>query len=210
MKGNRRTQADRTAATRAALVGAARARFGARPYAEVGTTEVAAAAGVTRGALYHQFPDKAALFAAVLEEVEAELTERVAIAVSKVTGNALDALRAGAAAFLDAATEPEVRQIVLLDGPVVLGWARWRDLMSRYGLGLTQAALAAGMDDGSVRPAPVSTLAQVLLGALDEAALVIAGAEDVVAARAEVDEVVDLLLDALPPPGRRQRRPQVR
>lgn len=157
-------------------------------------------AGYTRGALYHQFADKAALFAAVLEEVEAELTERVTTALSAATGNALDALRTGAAAFLDAATVPEVRQIVLLDGPVVLGWARWRDVMSRYGLGLTQAALAAGMADGSVRDAPVSTLAHVLLGALDEAALLIAEADDAVAARAEVDEVLDVLLDALRPP----------
>jgi len=88
---------------------------------------------------------------------------------------------------------------VLIDGPVVLGWAGWRDLMARYGLGLTQAALAAGMADGSVRPAPVSTLAHVLLGALDEAALLIADADDAVAARAEVDEVLDVLLDALRP-----------
>ena len=200
MKSNRRTQADRTAATRAALLAAARERFGGRGYAAVGTTEVAAAAGVTRGALYHQFADKAALFAAVLEEVEAELTERVVASLAGASGDALESLRTAAAAFLDAAAETEVRQIVLLDGPVVLGWAGWRELMSRYGLGLTQAALAAGMADGSVRRAPVSTLAHVLLGALDEAALLLAEADDTAAARAEVDEVVDLLLDALRPP----------
>ena len=201
MKSHRRTQADRTAATRAALVAAARERFGARGYAAVGTTEVAAAAGVTRGALYHQFADKAALFAAVLEQVETELTERVVAALAGATGDALDALRTGAAAFLDAAAEAEVRQIVLLDGPAVLGWIQWRELMARYGLGLTLAALAAGMADGSIRPAPVSTLAHVLLGALDEAALLVAGADDAAVARAEVDEVLDLLLDSLRAPG---------
>ena len=200
METQRRTQADRTAATRAALVAAARPRFADRGYAGVGTTEIAEAAGVTRGALYHQFPDgKAALFVAVLEAVEAELTERIAGVLADGATDALDALRLGAAAFIDAAAEPEVRRIVLLDGPVVLGWSAWRDLMARYGLGLTEAALAAGMADGSIRQGPVATLAQVLLGAIDEAALLVAESDDPATTRAEVDEVVGLLLEALRP-----------
>jgi AcrR family transcriptional regulator len=199
MKVNRRTQADRTASTRAALVAAARERFGARGYAAVGTTEIAEAAGVTRGALYHQFADKAALFAVVLEDVETEITSRIVTALGAATGDALQALRTAAMTFLDAAVEPEVRQVVLLDGPVVLGWTAWRDVVARYGLGLTEAALAAGMADGSIRQAPVTTLAHLLLGALDEGALLVAAADDPRATRREVETVVMLLLDALRP-----------
>jgi AcrR family transcriptional regulator len=199
MKVNRRTQADRTASTRAALVAAARERFGARGYAAVGTTEIAEAAGVTRGALYHQFADKAALFAAVLEDVETEITSRIVAALGAATGDALQALRTAAMTFLDAAVEPEVRQVVLLDGPVVLGWAAWRDVVARYGLGLTEAALSAGMADGSIREGPVTTLAHLLLGALDEGALLVAAADEPRTTRREVETVVMLLLDALRP-----------
>ena len=200
MQVNRRRQADRTAATRAALVAAARDRFGSRGYGAVGTSEVAAAAGVTRGAMYHHFADKAALFAAVLEEVEAELTDRIVAVIAGATGDAVEALRAGATAFLDAAMEPEVRQIVLLDGPVVLGWAAWRDLVARYGLGLTEAALAAGMEDGVLQPLPPRAAAHLLVGALNEAAQVVAGADDPHHARAEVEAVVEVLLDGLRSP----------
>jgi AcrR family transcriptional regulator len=201
MESKRRTQAERTASTRAALIAAARPRFGAHGYAGVSTPDVVEAAGVSRGALYHHFVDKAALFAAVLEAVEAEVTERIAeAALLAPSGDALESLRVGAAAWLDATADPEVRQILLLDGPVVLGWPGWRDLTARYGLGLTEAALAAGVADGSVRPGPVSTMAHLLLGALNEAAQLVAGAEDPAAARAEVDAVVDLMLDSLRPP----------
>jgi AcrR family transcriptional regulator len=200
MESNRRTQAERTAATRAALIAAARPRFGAHGYAAVSTPEVAEAAGVSRGALYHHFDDKAALFAAVAEAVEADLTERIALAsLDGTPGDARGALRRGAAAWLDATADPEIRQILLLDGPVVLGWTGWRDLTARYGLGLTEAALAAGVEDGTIRSGPVATMAHLLLGALNEAAQLVAGAEDPAAARAEVDAVVDLLFDALRP-----------
>ena len=197
MQVKRRTQTERTAATRAALVAAARARFGARGYAAVGTTEVAVAAGVSRGALYHQFADKAALFAAVVEEVEAELTERILGVIAGAGGDPVDALRAGAMAFLDAASEPEVRRILVLDGPVVLGWEGWRDLVARYGLGLTEAALAAAMEAGLLRPLAPRTAAHVLLGALNEAAQLVASSDDPRQARVEVEAVLDVLLAGL-------------
>jgi hypothetical protein len=92
-----------------------------------------------------------------------------------------------------------VRQILLLDGPSLLGWSAWRDLTAEYGLALTQAALAAGMADGSVRAGSVTTMAHVLLGALNEAAQLIANSDTPAETRAEVDEVVTLLLDALRP-----------
>ncbi len=152
----RRRQADRTAATRAALVAAARKLFAEHGYAEVGTERVAHAAGVTRGALYHQFADKADLFAAVLEAVEIDLTSRLIDAVaSTTTDDPLAALVAGADAWLDASVEPEVRRIALLDGPAVLGWERWREVGMRHGLGLVTALLTELMEAGAIPAQPI-------------------------------------------------------
>src|SRR5215471_9938999 len=103
----------RSEATRQRLVTAARTLFGARGYADVGTEEIVRTAGVTRGALYHQFRDKADLFAA---------------GVADATADPVEALRLGARLFLDTCAQPEVERIILLDAPAVLGWQAWRDL----------------------------------------------------------------------------------
>ena len=198
MEVNRRTQEERSSATRAALVDAARRLWGRRGYAAVGTPEIATAAGVTRGAMYHQFADKAALFRAVVERVEEDLTGRLGEAVAAAGArDPASALRAATDGWLDASQEPEVRQIVLLDAPVVLGWAGFRDVALEHGLGLTEQLLQAAMDAGQLAPRPTRALAHVLIGALDEAAMVIATAEDRDRARAEVGEVLHALLDAL-------------
>lgn len=188
--------AQRSHATREKLVAEARARFGARGYAHVGTEEIVRAAGVTRGALYHQFKDKEALFEAVVEALEAELTERVARAAAGAA-DPLDALRAGARAFLALSAEPEIERIVLLDAPAVLGWGRWREIGLRHGLGLVTGVLQAGMDAGAIARQPVTALAHLLIGALDEGAMLIARADDREAVRAEVEAVLDRLLDGL-------------
>src|SRR6185312_5721109 len=130
----------RSEATRHQLVTAARTLFGARGFADVGTEEIVRAAGVTRGALYHQFRDKADLFAAVAEEVEAEIAGLIA-AGALGEADPLQVLRTGAQLFLDACAEPEVERIILLDAPAVMGVEAWRDLAGRYGLGLVQLAL---------------------------------------------------------------------
>src|SRR5258708_18379577 len=128
-----RTKHDlRSEATRRRLVSAARTLFGARGYAEVGTEEIVRAAGVTRGALYHQFRDKAGLFAAVAEEVEAEIAERIAVGAAAESSEPTDVLRAGARLFLEACAEPEVERIILLDAPAVLGWEAWRGLFAPH------------------------------------------------------------------------------
>lgn len=177
---------------------AGRRLFGARGYADVGTPELAREAGVTRGALYHQFADKKSLFAAVVEAVEADLTDQIAtrVAESGVT-QPLTALRAGADAWLDAAADPVVQRILLLDAPVVLGPEAWREIALRYGLGLTEGLLQAGMDSGDLAVQPLRPLAQILIGALDEAALLIAHADDPSQARRDVETVVTTLLDGL-------------
>ena len=195
-----RTKHDlRSEATRQRLVAAARELFGARGYAGVGTEEIVRAAGVTRGALYHQFRDKADLFAAVAEQVEAEITNRIAAGAAEAAADPLDALRAGARLFLDACAEPEVERIILLDAPAVLGWEAWRDLASRYGLGLVQLALQAAMDAGAIVRQPVVPLAHVLIGALDECALYIARAEDPAAAREQCAAIFDRILRGITP-----------
>ena len=198
MNVKRTKHADRSEATRAALVAAARPLFAARGFAGVGTEEIVRAAGVTRGALYHQFADKQELFAAVLEQLEAELAERVAqAAVDSGATDPLTALRAGSEAWLEACTEPEVQRIALLDAPAVLGSERAREIGLRYGLGQVEAALQAAIEAGQLAPQPVRALAHVLIGAVDEAALYIATAEDHETARVEVGAVLDRLLSML-------------
>ena len=194
-----RTKHDlRSEATRRQLVSAARALFGAHGYAGVGTEEIVRAAGVTRGALYHQFRDKADLFAAVAEEVEAEIADRIAAGAAEAAADdPVGALRIGAQLFLDACAEPEVERIILLDAPAVLGWEAWRDLAGRYGLGLVQVALQTAMDAGAIVAQPVVPLAHVLVGALDECALYIAGAEDPAAAREQCVAIFDRILRSL-------------
>jgi AcrR family transcriptional regulator len=195
-----RTKHDlRSEATRQKLVTAARALFGARGYADVGTEEIVRAAGVTRGALYHQFRDKADLFAAVAEEVEAEVTERVAAGASEAAADPVAELRRGVRLFLDACADPEVERIILLDAPAVLGAAAWRDLAARYGLGLVQIALQGAMDAGAIAAQPVVPLAHVIIGALDECALYVAQAEDPPTAREECIAIFDRILRGLMP-----------
>jgi AcrR family transcriptional regulator len=196
-----RTQGERTAQTRAALITAARHLFGAEGFAEVGAERIAREAGMTRGALYHQFTDKADLFAAVLDQVEAEIAQRVAGAVTGFDpADTTAMLLAGAGAWLDASTEPDLQRIVLLDGPSVLGWARWREICLRHAVGLIAALLQDGIDRGSFPPQPVQALTHVLVGAVDEAALYIAQADDAAAARADMDLVLLRLTLALTAP----------
>ncbi len=195
-----RTKHDlRSEATRRQLVTAARTLFGARGYAGVGTEEIVRAAGVTRGALYHQFRDKADLFAVVAEEVEAEIAGRIAASAVGASADPVEALRAGARLFLDACAEPAVERIILLDAPAVLGWEAWRDLAGRYGLGLVQLALQSAMDAGAIVQQPVVPLAHVLIGALDECALYIARAEDPAAAREQCAAIFDRILLSITP-----------
>jgi len=197
----RRTQGERTAQTRAALITAARRLFGAEGFAEVGAERVAREAGMTRGALYHQFADKANLFAAVLDEVEAEIAQRVVGAVAGFDpADTTGMLLAGAGAWLDASAEPDLQRIVLLDGPSVLGWDRWREICLRHTVGLIAALLQDGIDRASLAPQPVQALTHVLVGAVDEAALYIAQADDGAAARADMDLVLRRLTLALTAP----------
>lgn len=198
MEIKRRTQEERSAATRDALISAARQLWGSRGYAEVGTPEIAAAAGVTRGAMYHQFADKAKLFREVVEVVEQDVMARMGtvVAESGATSPA-DAIRAAVDAWLEVSGDPEVRQLILLDAPSVLGWAAFRDVAQRYSLGMTEQLLTEAMRTGQLARQPVRPLAHVLIGALDEAAMSIATADDPKRARRETGEVLHRLIGAM-------------
>jgi AcrR family transcriptional regulator len=182
--------------TRAALVEAARSLFAERGYAAVGTEEIVRAAGVTRGALYHHFGGKRDLLEAVYERIEGELTQRIA---ERALGGSdpLEAMRAGAGMFLEQCLEPEVQRIVLLDAPAVLGWDRWREIGAQHGLGLIEASLQAAMEAGQIAEQPIKPLAHVLMGALDEAAMLVARADDPGVMQAQVGETLNRLLDGL-------------
>lgn len=194
----RRTQNERTARTRAALIAVARRLFGADGFAEVAAERVAREAGMTRGALYHQFADKAELFAAVLDQIEAEIAQRVAGATAGLDPNdTAGMLLAGAHAWLDASSEPDLQRIVLIDGPSVLGWDRWRKICLRHTVGLIAALLEDGIERGSLPDQPVQALTHVLVGAVDEAALYIAQATDPSAARIDMEHVLRRLTLAL-------------
>lgn len=203
MKVERRTQEQRSATTRAALIDAARPLFAASGFAAVSTEAIVRAAGVTRGAMYHQFADKTELFAAVFETVETELTQRIDVAVGESgQSDPIALMKLGAAAWLDTAAEPEIQRIVLIEAPSVLGWERWREISLRYGLGLVQSLVEHAISVGSVFEQPAEPLSHVLIGALDEASLYVARSGDPARARREVGAVIDRLISSLAAPGR--------
>ena len=194
----RRTQAERTAATRALLLDAARKLFADKGFADVSTQAIVEAAGVTRGALYHQFGDKAALFAAVYEEVERNLVADIAAQIMAAQPrDPLEAMRVGARLFLEGCAAPDVQQIVLVDAPAVLGWDQWRAVGTKYGLGVIEGMLAHAIAEGVVPDQPLRATAHVLLGALDEAALYVSRATNRDQARTEMEAVCDRLISGI-------------
>ncbi|HJQ05216.1 MAG TPA: TetR/AcrR family transcriptional regulator [Nocardioides sp.] len=194
----KRTQAERSAATRAALVSAARALVAEHGYAALSTDQIAKAAGVTRGALYHQFDGKEELFAAVFEQVESEIAERIDAFIEAAAPTDVEStLRANIDAWLATCAEPDFHRIALIEAPAVLGWERWREVGLRYGVGLVESALSSLIEAGLVADRPVRPLAHVLVGALDEAALYCAQAEDRARATAEVRDALLAVLTGL-------------
>jgi len=189
-------KAAQSEATRAKLVRAGRKLFGKRGYADVGTEEIVRAAGVTRGALYHQFADKRELFAAVFEDTETALIAEAGRNSAGVD-DPVEALRRAFLGWFEACLRPAAQRIVLLDAPAVLGWEEWREIGERLGLGATMAALQAAMDAGAIAVQPVRPLAHVVIGALDEAALYVARADDPVVATAEMATILDRLVESL-------------
>ena len=199
-----RTQAERLAATRAALLREARALFATEGYEAAGTEEIVKRAKVTRGALYHHFRDKRDLFEAVFTEVAGGIAASID-QTSAPAANPIDALIDGTRGFLDACLDPAVRRIYLIDAPSVLGWHRWRELDAPHNVRSLRdgvAAVLAARPDPALHVEPVTFL---LSGAFNEAALWIAEAKDEKAARREMDRVLRQLMERLFGPARAPR-----
>jgi len=190
------TKAEQADATRKALTAAARLLFTERGYAATSTTEIVERAAVTRGALYHHFAAKEELFRAVFEQLEGEVTKHVAEEALTST-DPLEQLRRGTRAYLDACIDPAVQRVVLLDGPSVLGWKTWQEIEQHYGYGLVVAGVEAAIGAGLIAAQPVEPLAHVLFGALTEAGMVVARADEPRTARADMEAAMDRLLDGL-------------
>ena len=187
---------ERAEATRARLVEVARELFAERGYAGVGTEEIVRRARVTRGALYHHFRDKRDLFRAVHESVERELVETIGAEIAGIA-DARQLLASGVRSFLDACTDPALRQIALTDAPAVLGWQEWREIDARYGMGLVLMGLNLAMEQGVIARQDPDPLAHLLLAALGEAALLMANADDPEEARRRVERPLLALLEGL-------------
>lgn len=190
------SQGDRRLTTQTALLEAARPLFAERGFAAVSADEIVRAAGVTRGALHHHYGDKRGLFRAVFEQVEVGITQELADLVA--AGGDEDLLTRALSAFLDICDRAEVRRIALTDAPAVLGWQAWRELEAQYGLGLLIALLSDSPAVDDSRPAPL--LAQLVLSAVVEGALLIAHSDDPAATRVQVESSLTALFGDLLPP----------
>lgn len=189
-------KAEQSRETQDRLIKSAKELFASKGYAATAMEDLVAKAGMTRGALYHQYRDKRDLFRAVFEAVETELGQRIAMEVAVET-DPWAQLRAGARAFLKSAMDPAIRRIVLIDGPSVLGWEEWRRIDSQYSLGMVQAVFEVNIAAGNVAAQPVEPLTHLIVGALNEAALAVAAADDAAAACDEFAESIFRVLDAL-------------
>jgi AcrR family transcriptional regulator len=168
-------------------------------YFQTSTEEIVAAAGAgTRGALYHHFADKRALFAAVFETLEMEIVESAAAPEAGVS--ALERLRQGLLNFLEAARDPQVQRILLIDGPAVLGWQQWRALEEQHGLGVLHALLERAVAEGDVEPQPVRVMAHLLLAIVNDAALFIANSEEPEQAAKQAAAAFNRLFDGISGP----------
>ena len=195
-KSHKRTQAERSATTRGALLTAARELFTERGFAATGREDIAAAAGVTRGALYHHFPNKEAVFRAVFEDLEAEMMERVLVAADKAT-DPLEQIRLGTEAYLDAALDDAVQRIILTDAPAVLPLAVRDEVAEAHAMGAVRLVLAQAMTTGQIEKQPVEPLARMLMAALHEAAMYVAQSPNHKKARREMGAVVQRVIASL-------------
>jgi AcrR family transcriptional regulator len=183
-------------ATRSLLLEVARENFTEHGYAATSIDDIIQQAGVARGALYHNFPGKEALFRAVYETVEAEVVARVMAAAASQT-SPWDAVRAGLSAFLDACLEPSFRRIVVLDSVSVLQSEVLEVGIDPHELPMLRTVLTPLLGTGTFGGIAIDALTYVALGGLYGASLYIARAADPRAARTQVDVVLDTLIGGL-------------
>ncbi len=182
--------------TRRNIVDSATTLFTERGYEATSIEVVLEKSGISRGALYHHFDSKEALYVAVLEAVEARVADATA-AASRHLSDPREALRAGCNAWIELAGDRTVRQIVLHDAPAVVGWSKWREIDARFGFGQLKVGLGNAARAGWMRPELVDTMAHILLAALLEIALLIARSEHPKVATRDGRAALDKLLKAL-------------
>ncbi|TGN55394.1 TetR/AcrR family transcriptional regulator [Paracoccus liaowanqingii] len=191
----RRTRAEMMDETRRKLLASARAAFAEKGFAETSMDDLTAAVGLTRGALYHNFGDKKGLFAAVVDQIDAEMAGR-ARSLAEAKDTAWHALLAEGSAYIEMALDTEVQRIVLRDGPAVLGDpARWPS--QNRCLDATREAVAQLLVEGLLRPVDVEAASRLLNGAALNAALWVAACDDPVAMLPKAQEAFRMLAEGL-------------
>jgi AcrR family transcriptional regulator len=190
------TQAERREKTKAAIVKAAKRIFGERGFAATTMDDIAGAARVAKGAVYHHFPTKEALFEAVFEQASIDLVADLD-RISRAENDPLAAMAAGTQGYFAACSKGATGQIILRDGPAVLGWERWREIDAKHFGGKFPRGLKAAMDAGLIARQPVEPLARLLLGAVTEAAVASSSGDDIAKTGAEYARAFRSLLDAL-------------
>jgi AcrR family transcriptional regulator len=200
---------ERGRATRQRLVAVATELFAAHGYEATSTEAVLEATKMSRGSLYHHFSSKQALFEAVVDAVEARVGRLLVAAAGEAPStDPVAVLRAAFLAWVDLAGDPVVRRILLIDAPAVVGWRRWREIEEQYGLGMIRGVLQAAADADRLPVDLVAPFSHLLLAVVNEAALLIALADDVPSAQASAKAAVDELLTRLLPPAAPKRRPK--
>jgi AcrR family transcriptional regulator len=192
----RRTQAERSDATSSKLVSAARELFGGDGYAATSIETVAAAAGMTKGAAYHHFGTKAALFRLVFIDEQRQISAALERAAAEEP-DSWSALLRGCRTFLEHCLNPAFRRIVLLDGPAVLGWEAVREIEYAHLLRVLTEGIRAAAADGSVVDGDLSARSQLIFGALCEAGMLLARSDDPAAALPVVAAEAEHLLTSL-------------
>ena len=190
------TQAERRAVTIESILKAGRLLFGERGFAATTIDDIAEQARVAKGAVYHHFATKEAVFEAVFDQVSRALVQEIDRAV-RTEKDVLAAMVAGTQHYFAACAKGPTGQIILRDGPAVLGWERWREIDAQHFGGKIPRAIAAAMDAGLIARQPVEPLARLLLGAVTEAAVACAGRPDVLKAGNEYTRAFKSLLEAL-------------
>lgn len=191
-ESSRRSNRDRSESTRAALIEAGRALFTERPYGEIGTPEIVAKAGVTRGALYHHFADKQALFAAVADAEAAAVAREIEQSSPEGT-SAAEALLNGGRAYLDAMQVPGRTRLLLLDAPAVLGHAQAEAIDMCHSARTLREGLSIAIETGAMPALPIEPLTRMISAAYDSAALDIEAGGD----RAAWEQVLAALFKGL-------------
>ncbi|HSV55093.1 MAG TPA: TetR/AcrR family transcriptional regulator [Burkholderiaceae bacterium] len=164
---NKKTE--RALASRQALIESARRLFEAKGYAATSTEELLAQTGLTRGALYHHFRDKKALFDAVCDAVHRELVLVIEEATREVT-DPRDALRAGSHAWMRAVADPRRARLLLIEAPAVLGPDAWNSTDARHGYASLREGVQQAMGKSGRTPAALDAVAVALNGTMNELA----------------------------------------